>query len=170
MNWFDNVSSDSDQPIAPACLYQGHWRHRMHAYGEPLLCRVVMDVAEPRVVAAQVLEHGLSEDLDDSALQALNQVMLDQEVHHRPSAWGFTECPMLPTWAKPTFSDRQIEELERLQDYLMEVPDEAVDSVLLLRDQFLQGIGMTPHDVNRAMRQSYEHGTGSRKGGRGLVS
>ena len=50
MNWFDNVSSDRDQPIAPACLFQGHWRHRLHAHGELVLCRVVMDVAEPRVV------------------------------------------------------------------------------------------------------------------------
>ena len=68
MNWFDNVSSDSDQPIAPACLYQGHWRHRLHAYGDKVLCRVVIDVAEPRVVAAQVIENGLVEDLDAGTL------------------------------------------------------------------------------------------------------
>ena len=37
MNWFDNVSSDCDQPIAPARLMQGHWRHRLHAYAEPAL-------------------------------------------------------------------------------------------------------------------------------------
>lgn len=170
MNWFDNVSSDSDQRIAPACLYQGHWRHRLHPHGELLMCRVVIDVAEPRVVAAQVVDHGLVEDLDSSALETLNEAMLAQEVHHGPSAWGLTPCAMLPAWARPTFSESQIEELERIQGYLIEASDESVDTVLQLRDQFLQGIGMTSQDVNRAVRQSHEYGTGLRKGGRGLVS
>lgn len=170
MNWFDNVSSDSDQRIAPACLYQGHWRHRLHAYGDELLCRVVIDVAEPRVVAAQVVEHGLIEDLDAGALEELNKVMLAQEVLHRPSAWGFAECTMLPTWAKPTFSESQIEELERIEGYLIEASDESVEAVLQLRDQFLQGIGLTHNDVNRAVRQSHEYSMGMRKGGRGLVN
>ena len=170
MNWFDNVSSDSDQRIAPACLYQGHWRHRLHAHGDLLLCRVVIDVVEPRVVAAQVVEHGLVEDLEPMALADLSQVMLAQEVHHHPSAWGLTACAMLPIWAKPTFTESQIEELERIQGYLIEASDDAVDSVLKLRDQFLQGIGMTHQDVNRAARQSNEYGIGLRKGGRGLAS
>lgn len=170
MNWFDNVSSDSDQPIAAACLYQGHWRHRLHAFGDVVLCRVVMDVAEPRVVAAQVVEHGLVEDLGRSALDDLNQAMLAQEVHHCPTAWGFTACAMLPMWAKPSFSERQIEELERIQGYLIEASDESVDSVLALRDQFLQGIGMTHHDMYRAVRQPPEYGMGQRKGGRGLAN
>jgi hypothetical protein len=170
MNWFDNVSSDSDQPIAPACLYMGHWRHRLHPYGDELLCRVVIDVAEPRVVAAQVIEHGLIEDLDLSALAELNQVMWAQEVHHRPAAWGFGEIAMLPLWAKPTFTESQIDELERIQGYLIEASEESVDSVLKLRDQFLQGIGMTHQDVNRAARDSNEYAIGLRKGGRGLVS
>jgi len=170
MNWFDNVSSDSGQRIAPACLYQGHWRHRLHAHGDMLMCRVVIDVAEPRVVAAQVVDHGLVEDLDDSALEALNQAMLAQEVHHRPAAWGLTACAMLPAWAKPTFSESQIEEMERIQGYLIEASDDSVDTVLQLRDQFLQGIGMTSQDVNRAVRQSPEYSAGPRKGGRGLAS
>ena len=170
MNWFDNVSSDRDQPIAPACLFQGHWRHRLHAHGELMLCRVVMDVAEPRVVAAQVVEHGLVEDLDAGSLQDLNQAMLAQEVHRQPLAWGLSECAMLPTWAKATFSENQLNELERIQDYLTDASDESVDSVLELRDQFLQGIGLTLGDVHRAVRQPVEHGTSLRKGGRGLVS
>lgn len=171
MNWLDNVSSDSDQRIAPACLYQGHWRHRLHPHGELLLCRVVVDVAEPRVVAAQITENGLVEDLDASDLEALNQVMLaEQEVHHRPTAWGLTPCAMLPAWAKPTFSESQIEELERIQGYLIEASDESVDTVLQLRDQFLQGIGMTHHDVHRAVRPPAEYGMALRKGGRGLAS
>lgn len=170
MNWLDNVSSDSDQRIAPACLYEGHWRHALHAFGDPVLCRVVIDVAEPRVVAAQVIEHGLVEDLDSSELETLSQVLVDQEVHHRPGAWGFAPCLMLPAWAKPSFSESQIEELERIQGYLIEASDESVDTVLELRDQFLRGIGMTSQDVNRAVRQSHEYGKGSRKGGRGMVS
>ena len=36
---FGNISSDSDQWVAPARLYVGHWRHPMHAHGEPVLCR-----------------------------------------------------------------------------------------------------------------------------------
>ncbi len=170
MNWFDNVSSDSDQPIAPACLYQGHWRHRLHAHGDKVLCRVVIDVAEPRVVAAQVVEHGLVEDLDAGTLADLSQSMLAQEVHLCPSAWGLTACTMLPMWAKPTFSESQIEELERIEGYLIDASEESVDSVLALRDQFLQGIGMTNQDVHRAVRQPCEYGVAVRKGGRGLVS
>jgi hypothetical protein len=170
MNWFDNVSSDSDQPIAPACLYEGHWRHRLHPYGDQQLCQVVIDVAAPRVVAAQVIEHGLVEDLDHSALEELNGLILAQEVHLCPSAWGFAARTMLPTWAKPTFSESQIEELERIQGYLMEASEDSVESVLQLRDQFLQGLGMTYQHVSRAVRQPQEHGTGLRKGGRGLVS
>ncbi|MBA4110804.1 MAG: hypothetical protein C0487_14560 [Leptothrix sp. (in: Bacteria)] len=170
MNWLDNVSSDSDQRIAPACLYQGHWRHRLNPHGDLLMCRVVMDVAEPRVVAAQVIEHGLVEDLDASDLEELSQLMLAQEVHHRPTAWGFTACAMLPLWAKPTFSESQIEEMERIQGYLIDAPDDSVDTVLQLRDQFLQGIGMTCEDVHRAVRQPNEYGKSLRKGGRGLAS
>ncbi len=170
MNWFDNVSSDIDQPITPACLYQGHWRHRLHAFGDLVLCRVVIDVAEPRVVAAQVIDNGLVEDLDAGVLDDLNQHMLAQDVYLQPSAWGFTACTMLPAWAKPTFSERQIEELERIQGYLIEASEESVESVLQLRDHFLQGIGMTHQDVNRAVRQPTEFGSGQRKGGRGLVS
>lgn len=170
MNWFDNVSSDSDQPIAPACLYQGHWRHRLHAYGDKVLCRVVIDVAEPRVVAAQVVENGLIEDLESSTLEDLNQAMLAQEVHLNPTAWGLTACTMLPAWSKPTFTESQIGELERIQGYLIEASEESVDSVLKLRDQFLQGIGMTDQDVHRAVRQSHEYGKGLRKGGRGVLS
>lgn len=170
MNWFDNVSSDSDQPIAPACLYQGHWRHRLHAYGDKVLCRVVIDVAEPRVVAAQVVENGLIEDLESSTLEDLNQVMLAQEVHLNPTAWGLAACAMLPSWSKPTFTESQIGELERIQGYLIEASEESVDSVLKLRDQFLQGIGMTDRDVHRAVRQSNEYGKLPRKGGRGVVS
>ena len=170
MNWFDNVSSDSDQRIAPACLYQGHWRHRLHADGDERLCRVVIDVAEPRVVAAQVVEHGLVEDLEAGALAELNQAMLAQDVPHHPAAWGLTACAMLPMWAKPTFSESQIEELERIQGYLIEASEESVASVLKLRDQFLQGIGMTHQDVYRAARQPSEYGVAQRKGGRGLVS
>lgn len=170
MNWFDNVSSDRDRPIAPACLFQGHWRHRLHAHGELLLCRVVIDVVEPRVVAAQVLEHGLIEDFEAGPLEDLNRSMLAQEVHRRPSEWGLSECAMLPAWAKATFSESQIDELERIQDYINDASDESVDSVLELRDHFLQGIGMTLGDVHRAVRQPLEHGSAPRKGGRGLVS
>ncbi|MDO9004797.1 MAG: hypothetical protein Q7V20_15220, partial [Aquabacterium sp.] len=115
-------------------------------------------------------EHGLVEDLDASDLEELSQLMLAQEVHHRPSAWGFTACAMLPLWAKPTFSECQIEEMERIQGYLIDAPDDSVDTVLQLRDQFLQGIGMTCEDVHRAVRQPNEYGTGQRRGGRGLAS
>jgi hypothetical protein len=170
MNWLDNVSSDSDQPIAPACLYQGHWQHRLHPYGDLVLCRVVIDVAEPRVVAAQVIDHGLIEDLDASEVQDLSQLMLAQEVQLRPTAWGFSECRMLPTWAKPTFSESQIGELERIQGYLIEASDDTVDEVLALRDQFLQGIGMTHHDVNRAVRQPPQYGQCIRKASKSLVN
>jgi len=52
----------------------------------------------------------------------------------------------------------------------MEASEDSVESVLQLRDQFLQGLGMTYQHVSRAVRQPQEHGTGLRKGGRGLVS
>jgi hypothetical protein len=77
---------------------------------------------------------------------------------------------MLPTWCKPTFTEKQLNELERIQGYLIEASEDSVESVLALRDQFLQGIGMTDQDVNRAARQPHEHGTGQGKGGRGLLS
>lgn len=170
MNWLDNVSSDIDQPIAPACLFQGHWQHRLHPHGEPVLCRVVMDVAAPRLVAAQVMAHGLVEDLDSGELQDLNDVLLAHEVHLQPGAWGFGECRMLPAWARPSFSDSQIEELERIQGYLVDASEDNVDNVLALRDQFLQGIGMTHLDVNRAVRQPPQYGQAIRKGSRSLVS
>ncbi|MGC4061570.1 MAG: hypothetical protein QM749_12280 [Aquabacterium sp.] len=142
----------------------------MHAHGDLLLCRVVIDLAEPRVVAAQVIEHGLIEDLGASMLDELHQAMSRQEVYGNPSAWGLAPCAMLPTWCKPTFTEKQLNELERIQGYLIEASEESVGSVLQLRDQFLQGIGMTDQDVNRAARQSHEHGHGQRKSGRGLVS
>lgn len=153
VNWFDNVSSDCDQPIAPACLVQGHWRTRLHPYGDPVLCRVVLDVAEPRVVAAQVIEHGLAQDLDSSALEELSQALIAQEVHHHPAAWGFSACSRLPGWAKPSFSERQIDELERIDGYLIEASDDNIEEVLKLRDEFLKGIGMTDQDIYRATRE-----------------
>ena len=89
MNWFDNVSSDCDQPIAAACLMHGHWRHQRNPYTAPVLCRVVLDVAEPRVVAAQVIEHGMVEDLESTELEDLTQALVSQDVHRQPQALGF---------------------------------------------------------------------------------
>ncbi|MFT3857666.1 MAG: hypothetical protein QM742_09265 [Aquabacterium sp.] len=167
--WFDNVSSDSDQPIAPARLVEGHWRHRLHPYADPSLCRVVVDVAEPRVVAAQVIEHGIPQDLPASTLEDLTRAMVAQEVHHHPSAWGLSVCPMLPAWARPTFSEKQIEELERIQGYLIDASEESIDSVLELRDEFLRGIGMTDQDMYRAVREAQAAPMG-RKGSRGALN
>lgn len=169
MNWFDNVSSDSDQPIAPARLLQGHWRHPPHPFAAPVLCRVVIDAAEPRVVAAQYIEHGTTRDLGSSALEELSQAMLKLDVHDQPSAWGFSPCSMLPQWARPTFSEKQIEELERIEGYMVEASEENFDSVLQLRDEFLRGIGLTDRDIYRAVRQP-QQGQVNRKGGRTLVN
>jgi stage V sporulation protein SpoVS len=165
MNWFDNVSSDCDQPIAAACLMQGHWRHQRNPFTSPVLCRVVLDVAEPRVVAAQVIEHGMVEDLDSTELEDLTQVLVSQDVHHQARAWGFTACTRLPTWARPSFTESQIEELERIEGYLIDASDDTIDDVLQLRDEFLRGIGMTDQDVMRAAR-SPEQAPCGRKGGR----
>jgi hypothetical protein len=168
-HWFDNVSSDCDQPIPCARLVQGHWRHRLHPYADPVLCRVVLDVAEPRVVAAQAMENGIPRDLGHSALEELSRAMLAQEVHYQPSSWGFTPCAMLPLWAKPSFSERQIEELERIEGYLIDASEETFDSVLKLRDEFLRGIGLTDQDIYRAVRTPQVGGV-VRKGSRTLAS
>jgi hypothetical protein len=167
MNWLNNVSSDSDQPIAAACLVQGHWRHRLHPYADPVLCHLVIDLAAPRVVAAQVIEPGQTEDLDLSDLEDLTQVLLDKDVHHRPAAWGFVPCPVLPTWARPTFSEQQIEELERIQGYLIEATDDTIQDVLRLREDFLRGIGMTDQHIMRATRAP-DPSASSRKGNRSV--
>ncbi len=166
MNWLDNVSSDSDQPIASAHLFQGHWRHSRHAFSAPELCRVVIDIAEPRVVAAQWLDHSLTEELDDGQLEDLNQAMAKAEVFRLPSAWGLSACTHMPTWAKATFSDSQIEELQRIEGYLIEASEDTIDSVLQVRDEFLRGIGMNDMDMHRAVRQTPQHGLSKVKGGR----
>ncbi len=165
MNWLDNVSSDLDQPISAACLMHGHWLHPLNPFSEPVMCRVVMDVAEPRVVAAQVIEPGQAQHLGSAELEDLNAAMLAQDVHRSPAAWGLSPCAKLPAWARPSFSERQIEELERLQGYLSEADEDDIGAVLLLRDDFLRGIGMSDHDMYRAVRQP-EHGTAPRRGGR----
>ncbi|TXI92991.1 MAG: hypothetical protein E6Q30_05075, partial [Aquabacterium sp.] len=127
---FGNISSDSDQWVAPARLYVGHWRHPMHAHGEPVLCQVVIDAAEPRLVAAQVAEHGVAREADRRMLHTLDKVLRAQDVYDQPSAWGFTPCTVLPAWVRPTFSESQIEELQRIQGYLIEAPEHKVDTVL----------------------------------------
>jgi hypothetical protein len=165
MNWFDNVSSDCDRPIAAARLMQGHWQHRLHPFAEPALCRVVIDTAAPRVVAAQKVEHGLAEDLGSSELEDLSMTLAAQEVFARPSAWGFSACPKLPSWARPSFSESQIEELERIQGYLIDATEDTIDSVLQLREQFMRGIGLNDQDISRAGREP-QHGQPNRKGGR----
>lgn len=153
MNPFGNISSDSDQCVAPARLVTGHWLHPLYPHGDPVLCQVVIDLAEPRVVAAQAIENGIAHDMDSSALEALGQILIAQEVHYQPSMWGFTPCAMLPVWARPTFSESQIEELERIQGYLIEAPDDKVETVLKLRDAFLQGLGVTDRHMYRAVRE-----------------
>jgi len=165
MNWFDNVSSDSDQPIAPARLVQGHWLHPIHPFSDPVMCRVVVDLSEPRVVAAQVMDHGMVEDLGSSALEDMTQAMVAQNVHLHPRSWGLSTCTMLPDWARPSFSESQIAELERIEGYLIDASDDNIDDVLRLRDEFLRGIGMTDQDVMRAAR-SPEQAPCGRKGGR----
>ncbi|MCH8181252.1 MAG: hypothetical protein IIA02_15950 [Proteobacteria bacterium] len=164
MNWLDNVSSDLDQPIAAACLMQGHWLHALGPFSPPVMCRIVLDVADPRVVAAQVVTPGQMQHLDSDALADLSAALLAQEVHRSPAAWGLSPCARLPAWARPSFSERQIEELERLQGYLEEVEDDGIDDVLLLRDDFLRGLGMSDHDMHRAVRQA--QGGAHRRGGR----
>ncbi len=166
MNWFGNISSDSDQPVSAACLMQGHWRHRPHPYAEPMLCRVVIDVDEPRVVAAQFLSDGVAEDLDDSALDELTQEFVKQDVMFNPSAWGFSPCNVLPAWARPSFSDQQIEELKRIEGYLIEATDDTIDAVLHLRDEFLRGIGVTDHHLARASGEPEYGATVMTKGSR----
>lgn len=150
---FGNISSDSDQWVAAARLFVGHWRHPMHAHGEPVLCEVVIDVAEPRVVAAKVAEQGIARDADSRLIHTLNKALLAQEVHHHPAAWGFTRCTVLPAWARPSFSESQIEELERIQGYLIEASEDTVDSVLELRNAFLKEIGVTDQHMCRAVRE-----------------
>lgn len=169
MNWFDNVSSDSDQPIAPARLVQGHWLHPIHPFSDPVMCRVVVDLSEPRVVAAQVMDHGMVEDLGSSALEDMTQAMVVQNVHLHPRSWGLSTCTMLPDWARPSFSESQIAELERIEGYLIEASEESIDSVLQLRDEFLKGIGLTDKHMYRAVRQ-VEYSVPHRKGTRNLVN
>jgi hypothetical protein len=165
MNWFDNVSSDCDRPIAAVYLMAGHWRHRLHPHAEPALCRVVIDVVAPRVVAAQVLDHGSAQDLGSSELEDLNQALVAQDVLRSPAAWGFSPCAMLPGWARPSFTEGQIEELERIEGYLIEATDDTIDSVLQLREEFLRGTGLSDQAMARAVRQ-LEHAQVGRKGGR----
>ena len=77
---------------------------------------------------------------------------------------------MLPTWARPTFSEGQMAELERIEGYFIEASeDESFDAVLKLRDEFLRSIGLTDRDIYRAVRQP-QQGMANRKGGRGLVN
>jgi len=170
MNWFDNVSSDSDHLIAPARLLEGHWRHRLHPAADPVLCRVVLDAAAPRIVAAQLIEHGQAEDLGPSILEDLAHTMLALEVHRYPSGWGFKACAVLPAWARPTFSDDQITELERIEGYLMEASEDQFEAVLELRDEFMRNIGVTDLHLYKAARQPQPQQAGSRRGGRRLVS
>ena len=165
MNWFDNVSSDCDRPIAAACLMQGHWQHRPHPHAEPALCRVVIDVAGPRVVAAQAIDNGLTHDLGGSELEDLNLALVAQDVFFNPAAWGFMPCARLPGWARPSFTEGQIEELERIEGYLVEATDDTIESVLQLREEFLRGTGLTDQAMARAVRQ-LEHAQVGRKGGR----
>jgi hypothetical protein len=169
MYGFSNVSTDSDQAIAPARLYQGHWRHQLHPHGEVEMCRVVIDTAEPRVVAAQVIEHGFARDLGATALEDLNTRLLGLEVHHHPAAWGLSACSTIPAWATPTFSAPQIDELQRLEGYLDDASEDSFDSVLQLRDDFLLAIGMTPLDACRALREA-KQSQGPRKSGRYLMN
>lgn len=150
---FGNISSDSDQWVAPARLYVGHWRHPLHAHGKPVLCQVVIDAADSRLVAAQVAEHGVAREADRRMLHTLDKALRAQNVYDQPSAWGFTLCTVLPVWARPSFSESQIEELERIQGYLIEAPEHQVDTVLEVRDAFLQSIGVTERHMCRAVRE-----------------
>lgn len=168
MNWFDNISSDCDQPISAAWLMQGHWRFQPHPYADPVLCRLVLDLAGARVVAAQFMEPGQVRDFESSALEDLNTALQAEGVLQHPSAWGFTSCDALPAWAKPSFSEQQIEELERIEGYLIEATDDNIDAMLHLRDEFLRGLGLTDQDVVRAARQPDYGQLMGRKGGRRL--
>jgi len=67
---------------------------------------------------------------------------------------GFTPCNLLPAWAKPSFSDSQIEELERIDGYLVEASEETIEDVLQLREDFLKAIGMTDQHILRAARSA----------------
>ena len=115
-------------------------------------------VADMRVphkgdVAAQVIEHGVAEDFTSSQLEDFSEMLIRTEVHLQARAWGFTPCTVLPAWVRPTFSESQIEELERIQGYLIEAPEHKVDTVLEVRDAFLQGIGVTDRHMCRAVRE-----------------
>ncbi|MDE2593914.1 MAG: hypothetical protein KGL57_06720 [Burkholderiales bacterium] len=169
MNWFDNISTDCDQPVPPVRLVQGLWQHQLHPFADPVLCRLVIDLAEPRVVAAQVIEHGMAEDLGSSALEDLTQTLASRGVLNQPTAWGMNSCTVLPDWAKPTFSDSQIAELERIQGYLIEASEDTFDSVLMLRDEFLTSIGVTDRHMHRAVRQA-PPGPHQRKSGRSSLN
>ena len=99
MNWFDNVSSDSDQPIAPARLMQRALATSC-PYGDLMLCRVVVDAAEPAWWLPRSWTMAV-EDLDSSDLEDLTQAMQAEDAFLRPQAWGFSPCAMLPDWVAP---------------------------------------------------------------------
>ena len=92
-------------------------------------------------------------EADRRMLHTLDKVLRAQDVYDQPSAWGFTPCTVLPAWVRPTFSESQIEELQRIQGYLIEAPEHKVDTVLEVRDAFLQGIGVTDRHMCRAVRE-----------------
>lgn len=145
MNWFDNVSTDCDHHIPPARLVHGLWKKAAQTY------RVAIDMSERRLVAAQVFERGLPQDLEDARLEHLADELGQHGILEDPHAWGLEPCSMLPDWATPSFSANQISELERIQDYLLGASDDTIDSVLALRDEFLSKIGVTDLHMHRTL-------------------
>ena len=78
------------------------------------------------------------------------------------TGWGRGRHSGMPFWLG---AHGQIAELERIQGYLIEASEDTVDSVLMLRDEFLNNIGVTDRHMYRAVRQAPQ-GPYQRKSGR----
>ncbi|KWN05894.1 hypothetical protein WT83_27820 [Burkholderia territorii] len=95
------VDADDANAVAPeARLYEGNWNHLFGPGRAETQCRIVVDVANETLLAAQALCGQQWVDLSAAERTDLSESLFDaNDVCKAPEGWGLAHVESLPVWA-----------------------------------------------------------------------
>lgn len=90
----------------PAAVWAGGWDHLFGAGSRETRCRVMLDVANSELIAAQMYDGSAWLDLDDAQRADLaNSLFNANDVAASPEDWGFTPVTDGVAWAVAAVTD-----------------------------------------------------------------
>lgn len=116
-----SVPAGAEKPLGHR-LVTGEWPHLFGPGLKETRCRIVLDVEQSRVLAAQEWTGLKFEDVRGERLANLNESVIGaNEAHDDPQDWGLTSIDELPAWAVPARTADAVEQPEDPEPELLVV-------------------------------------------------